>query len=661
MLSIILRKYRVQQSAAMARNCRVLLARPVLAPFMPHRVSVVAGLHQSASRRIGINMDDARKDLDAHRAQAYAKAEEFATKTRALREAMRQKLQMASPANQSQANTQVDNYSRSLLELQQRVEQHARHVDEEVTMLDAQLSDDIVQEADDVRMADRRLEDMLARANRIVDEDTERLHRRLQGMTTGSGLLEDDVELGTHDWHLRSQAESAHSGQQEGPSLQEAAKQMGGKLRQGLADNVEHPTRQYARGMYDDVADAVEDVTHKARRTTSSMGKAAGEMGEKMAELGGSAKETVKENVREFKRGAQVEMEGVEDAVGTPFRDIKEKVKDIGSNVRDTVKENVREFKRGAQVEMEGVEGAVGTPFRDIKEKVKDIGSNVRDTVKENVREFKRGAQVEMEGVEDAIGAPLKNIEEKARDIGSNVRDTAQRVKEQVQEGASRVAGTFEEARSRGSVGGKRAGEALQDAADTVKQKARDSYDAVTARMPNEPTRLFEEKMGSAYDMLKDGMDMTGLSEAKARTQPAVDSAKQTAESVKEQVRRAGQTVGAATSEAVPLGGLQGVAAYDLLEHMEEMQDHPAELNSLRSAEINMYGNDRKLREAVFTWSEDAAMQQSGEAAPPKHDIRTADEFDDEALNALLDEAEDFGAVIHENPRDMLRRKPGLR
>jgi hypothetical protein len=203
MMPILLKKYRIQQSAAMARNCRMLLSRPVVTPLLLSRITV-AGLHHSAYRRTGMSMEDVRKDLNKHRMEAYTKAEQFASKTRALCEAMRQKISMASPANKSMADTLVDNYSRSLIELQERVQQHARHVDEEITMLDAQLSDDIVQEADDVRLADRRLDDMLARANRIVDEDTRRLGHWLQSITTGSGLLVDDVELGTHNWHFHN-------------------------------------------------------------------------------------------------------------------------------------------------------------------------------------------------------------------------------------------------------------------------------------------------------------------------------------------------------------------------------------------------------------------------------------------------------------------------
>jgi len=161
--------------------------------------------------------------------------------------------------------------------------------------------------------------------------------------------------------------------------------------------------------------------------------------------------------------------------------------------------------------------------------------------------------------------------------------------------------------------------------------------------------------MSVAYDTLRDGMDMTGLAQAKS---DLLAKAKRT------------------TNAQPPYHMLQGVAAYDMIEHMEEVQDHPAELNGLRAAEIQMYGNDRKLREAVFTWSEDAQMQASNDQAVLKnHDIRTAvgsmmsassstsqkERIDDETMNALLDETVDFGATIHEDPNEMLRRRPNAR
>jgi hypothetical protein len=278
----------------------------------------------------------------------------------------------------------------------------------------------------------------------------------------------------------------------------------------------------------------------------------------------------------------------------------------------------------------------------------------------------------------------VQQAEEKAKEKGSNAQGKIHQMKDEAQREASRMTDTLEGARP--NMGKKRNEKLMQDAAANVKQKANASYDTVASNMPQDPKHMFEEKMSAAYDMLKDGMDMTGLAEAKSKVEPIVNNAKRTMTSVKDRAVKVGQQVsngvaaaatvtGMNTSKIMPLKELRGVAAYDMIERMEEAQDHPAELNSLRSAEINMYGNDRKLREAVFTWSEDALLQNSNEAAPPKHDIRTAvgsviaaapassdsstrkNEFDDEVLNALLDEAVDFGATIYEDPRDMLRRK----
>ncbi|KAI9598554.1 hypothetical protein BDF19DRAFT_462663 [Syncephalis fuscata] len=736
MLSIVLNKHGARQMVSTVLRCRAYPTRPPINCLMPYRVGA-AGLHHVSCRRTGMSVDEARKDLRHHREEAYAKAETFSDKAHALRNSMQQKLPMASPANKHLASNLIDNYIRSILALQDRVEQHARHVDEEITMVDAQISDDIVQELDDVRSADRRLNDVLVEANRMLDDLTHQLQHRLQKTTSGSGLLVDDVELGRQDWHLHNLKTSANSskngsmatGQHQqsatnthghmNNTAQEIVRQVGDRSRREVADNFSHPNRQYARGMYDDVADAMENINHKASRATFAVNDAVQNAGEMASKTGRQAANSIKSQAGDManrmKEGQEDMMQHVKDqarkqadkaasAIDSMSGDkMKQTLQDAGSTIKqkahdayDTITKEMPANSKKVFEEKMGIaydtlkDGMDMTGLAQAQSKITDQAHQIKDQIKEQADKaastlsgmsgnkmkqtlqdagstIKQKAHDAYDAAAKEMPANSKKVFEEKMGIAydtlkdgmdmtglaqaqSKIADQAHQAKDQVKKKVKQAASTLD------SMSGDKAKQTLQDAGSTIKQKAHDVYDAVAKEMPSDSAKIFEEKMGTAYDTLKDGMDMTGLAQAQSKI-----------------VNKVKDTMATASSNKP----LHGVAAYDMIEHMEEVEDHPAELDQLREAEIKMYGNDRKLREAVFTWSEDAAMQAMDDRAVPKyHDIRTAvgstqpkpssmgskkERIDDDTLNALLDEAEDFGAVIREDPRDMLRRRSNLR
>ncbi|RKP09875.1 hypothetical protein THASP1DRAFT_28334 [Thamnocephalis sphaerospora] len=158
--------------------------------------------------------DDMHGILSRHCDTAYRQAAEFAEKSRSLRHAIEQ-----SAAGQDRRSRElIDSFLRSSLELQEQVQQHARHVEEEATMLEARISDDIVQELDDVQLAERRLNEAIASAFKKLDASVNELQAHIGRVNTKSTLA-DDVELGQQNWHLGSQSGMAGTGKSSQPSF----------------------------------------------------------------------------------------------------------------------------------------------------------------------------------------------------------------------------------------------------------------------------------------------------------------------------------------------------------------------------------------------------------------------------------------------------------
>ncbi|RKP09876.1 hypothetical protein THASP1DRAFT_28335 [Thamnocephalis sphaerospora] len=275
----------------------------------------------------------------------------------------------------------------------------------------------------------------------------------------------------------------------------------------------------------------------------------------------------------------------------------------------------------------QGAQKAMG----DLADKGRAAKDTVMDTLEDAIGKTPRQAAGKTaQGAQRAMG----DLADKGRAAKDTVVDTLE----------DAIGKTPRQAAGKTAQGAQRAMEDLADKGRAAKDTVVDALEDVAGKIQHQASNVktaVEENAAEAgnavtdtYDMLKDGMDMTGIADAKAKL---ADAGAKVASRVKQGVQ----------GTEMPLRGLQGVAAYEMLEQMEQAEDHPAELENLRSAEQSMYGDDHDMRGAAATWPH----------SPPKTTgKRASTDFDGEAMSALLDEVEDYGATINANEQEMARQ-----
>jgi hypothetical protein len=588
-----------------------VVQRPAVAILGQRRWLQENALREHTNALINEHLNKARQDADA-----------FLKHVRAAEETIRHLW-----IDEGMSRDAVDQFLNSSKKLEEKVKQLARIVEDEIAILNTQTSDDIAQEFDSVREAEKSLQRGIQEAKHILAKYEQHLKEQ-HSMLRSQSVMLDDVELGSMDWEP-GKAPDNKTIHTEHPMV-DAMHHIGGRIK------MREKALEYAARV------GPQTMAEGARRAGQTVEQTARETADKAKQMGGSVKETVEQMGGSVKEKAEQMSGSVKETAEQMGGSVKEKAEQMGGSIKETaeqmsgsVKETAEQMAGSVKEKAIHAKDTLGEMAREIKDAAVDAAS----TVTKNAR---REASGIMEMAEDSYhdtvskvtGGQTAHITATAKQAQAAKNAGMHATIEKTEQGMNRMKDMAAEGREAVSSGVDKAAQKGKEAMHQGAQSARSSMADVKSMAGGTVDRLMDQAIETKDKMADKWSDMSGKMQDKMQAtkqsakgsmsgaEQAVDAGKQKAADMTDRARQGAKEMRDAAGNMMQAGrekvGEMASRAQDATRHAKDnvMDTMSAGMDAMQKKGIADVYNMLKDGMDVNTTASQSTSQ-STEPKPP--------------------------------------------